>query len=85
MFKNWFQKKDVHVADLEVIDLDPEFVIEPKTRREMYEDAVREVKMKRVSALMGRAIMDRLPDVDYICPFTIGLLADVLAEEYIDK
>ena len=83
MFNNWFKKKDTHVADLEIIELSPEFLIDPKTRRELYEDAVAEVKAKRVSELMFRSLWDMMPDDEEVDVPTLQSLANVLAKKYV--
>ena len=83
MFKNWFKKKERHVADLERIELAPEFFIDPKTRRELYEDAVAEVKAMRVSELIFRSLWEMMPDDEELDVPTLQALSKVLAKDYV--
>lgn len=57
MFKNWFKKEKVEVADLESIELTPEVTLPEPTRRELYDAAVSEVQQARVRELIYRELM----------------------------
>lgn len=58
MFKNWFRKNTVAVADLEEIKISPKVEFPDKTHRELYDEAVIEVQHARIRELIRREITE---------------------------
>lgn len=64
MFKNWFKKKDVAVADLEEIEIAPKIELPTATRRSLYESAVAEVAERRIKELVNRSLTALLENTE---------------------
>lgn len=64
MFKNWFKKKDVAVADLEEIEIAPKIELPTATRRVLYESAVAEVAERRIKELVNRSLTALLENTE---------------------
>lgn len=64
MFKNWFEKKDVAIPDLEEIKIAPKIELPAATRRSLYESAVAEVAERRIKELVNRSLMALLENTE---------------------